>query len=59
MRYFDQKPTGWLITRITNDTDLFDFWQTLFNALTNAQKKFSQLLILRHFQEVNAQANTH
>ncbi|PCS10853.1 ABC transporter ATP-binding protein [Lactococcus lactis subsp. hordniae] len=34
MRYFDQKPTGWLITRITNDTDLFDFWQTLFNALT-------------------------
>ncbi|KST79963.1 ABC transporter ATP-binding protein [Lactococcus lactis subsp. lactis] len=35
MRYFDQKPTGWLITRITNDTDLFDFWQTLFNALTS------------------------
>lgn len=35
MRYFDQKPTGWLITRITNDTDLFDFWQMLFNALTS------------------------
>lgn len=35
MRYFDKKPTGWLITRITNDTDLFDFWQTLFNALTS------------------------
>ena len=28
------------------------------NALTNAQKIFSQLLILRHFQEVNTQANT-
>nr|WP_187230099.1 MULTISPECIES: ABC transporter ATP-binding protein [unclassified Lactococcus] len=33
MRYFDQKPTGWLITRMTNDTDLFPFWQMLFNAL--------------------------
>lgn len=33
MRYFDQKPTGWLITRVTNDTDLFNFWQMLFNAL--------------------------
>ncbi|MFC4652592.1 ABC transporter ATP-binding protein [Lactococcus nasutitermitis] len=35
MRYFDQKPTGWLITRITNDTDLFNFWQMLFNALNS------------------------
>lgn len=35
MRYFDQKPTGWLITRVTNDTDLFPFWQMLFNTLTS------------------------
>ena len=28
------------------------------NALTNAQKLFSQMLILRYFQEVNTQANT-
>ena len=35
MRYFDQKPTGWLITRVTNDTDLLPFWQMLFNTLTS------------------------
>ena len=28
------------------------------NALANAQKLFSQMLILRHFKEVNTQANT-
>ena len=28
------------------------------NASTNAQKLFSQMLILRHFKEVNTQANT-
>ena len=28
------------------------------NALANAQNLFSQMLILRHFQEVNTQANT-
>ncbi|GAB2025876.1 ABC transporter ATP-binding protein [Lactovum odontotermitis] len=33
MRYFDQKPTGWLITRITNDTDLFQFWFMIFNGI--------------------------
>lgn len=51
MRYFDQKPTGWLITRITNDTDLFDFWQTLFNALTNLLSiiiAFIALFIIDH-----------
>ncbi|MCT0051864.1 ABC transporter ATP-binding protein [Lactococcus lactis] len=51
MRYFDQKPTGWLITRITNDTDLFDFWQTLFNALTSLLSiiiAFIALFIIDH-----------
>jgi len=51
MRYFDQKPTGWLITRITNDTDLFDFWQTLFNALTSLLSiiiAFISLFIIDH-----------
>ncbi|KSU16554.1 Lipid A export ATP-binding/permease protein MsbA [Lactococcus lactis subsp. lactis] len=51
MRYFDQKPTGWLITRITNDTDLFDFWQTLFNALTSLLSiiiAFVALFIIDH-----------
>ncbi|MBB5888579.1 ABC transporter ATP-binding protein [Lactovum miscens] len=33
MRYFDQKPTGWLITRVTNDTDLFQFWTMIFNGI--------------------------
>ena len=51
MRYFDKKPTGWLITRITNDTDLFDFWQTLFNALTSLLSiiiAFIALFIIDH-----------
>ncbi len=51
MRYFDQKPTGWLITRITNDTDLFDFWQTLFNALTSVLSiviAFVALFVIDH-----------
>ena len=51
MRYFDQKPTGWLITRITNDTDLFDVWQTLFNALTSLLSiiiAFIALFIIDH-----------
>ncbi|PFG83679.1 multidrug ABC transporter ATP-binding protein [Lactococcus lactis] len=51
MRYFDQKPTGWLITRITNDTDLFDFWQTLFNTLTSLLSiiiAFIALFIIDH-----------
>lgn len=51
MRYFDQKPTGWLITRITNYTDLFDFWQTLFNALTSLLSiiiAFIALFIIDH-----------
>lgn len=51
MRYFDQKPTGWLITRITNDSDLFDFWQTLFNALTSLLSiiiAFIALFIIDH-----------
>lgn len=51
MRYFDQKPTGWLITRITNDTDLFDFWQTLFNSLTSLLSiiiAFIALFIIDH-----------
>lgn len=51
MRYFDQKPTGWLINRITNDTDLFDFWQTLFNALTSLLSiiiAFIALFIIDH-----------
>lgn len=51
MRYFDQKPMGWLITRITNDTDLFDFWQTLFNALTSLLSiiiAFIALFIIDH-----------
>ena len=51
MLYFDQKPTGWLITRITNDTDLFDFWQTLFNALTSLLSiiiAFIALFIIDH-----------
>ena len=51
MRYFDHKPTGWLITRITNDTDLFDFWQTLFNALTSLLSiiiAFIALFIIDH-----------
>lgn len=51
MRYFDKKPTGWLITRITNDTDLFNFWQTLFNALTSLLSiiiAFIALFIIDH-----------
>jgi ATP-binding cassette subfamily B protein len=34
MRYFDQKPTGWIISRLTNDTNLFEFWFTFLMGLT-------------------------
>ena len=51
MRYFDQKPTGWLITRVTNDTDLFNFWQMLFNAVTSFLSiiiAFTALFVIDH-----------
>ena len=38
---------------ISSCSSLLVYQAMRVNALTNAQKKFSQLLILRHFQEVN------
>ena len=34
MRYFDKTPTGWLITRITNDTNLFNFYFVFLTVIT-------------------------
>ncbi|SJZ81469.1 ATP-binding cassette, subfamily B [Pilibacter termitis] len=41
MRYFDQKSTGWLITRITNDTNLFEFWFVFLMLATGIFSVFS------------------
>jgi len=46
MRYFDQKPTGWLISRITNDTDLFQFWVAFLNAINGIFFIISALIAL-------------
>lgn len=34
LRYFDQQSTGWIVTRVTNDTEsLKDFWHVLLNII--------------------------
>ena len=34
MKFFDDTPTGWIITRVTNDTEaLKDFWNVLLNIV--------------------------
>lgn len=50
MKFFDNTSTGWVVTRVTNDTEaLKDFWNVLLNiiqSLLNILVTFSAMLLL-------------
>jgi len=50
MRFFDNTSTGWIVTRVTNDTEaLKDFWNVLLNitqSLLSILTTFSAMLLL-------------
>lgn len=50
MKFFDNTSTGWIVTRVTNDTEaLKDFWNVLLNiiqSLLNILVTFSAMLLL-------------